>query len=195
MSNSTSQEQAFRTSLSAVDINTAGTDAKKLLTKAQSAYGMIPNMFSAMANYPALLETYMNGYAQLYASGGFTPVEQEVLFLTISRENGCEYCVAAHSFAGDFVSNVPKETTDAIRESKEIPDPKLKALNEFALVMMRKKGNPTSADVEKFKAAGFSENHILPIILSISIKTLSNFTNHMFHTPLEPMMASRTWKL
>ena len=92
------------------------------------------------------------------------------------------------------MSQVPKEVTDAIRDGKEIPDPKLKALNEFTLAMMRKKGSLSPADVEKFKAAGFTDKHMLSIILAIAIKTISNFTNHLFHTPLEPMMASRTWK-
>ncbi len=36
---------------------------------------------------------YMHGYETLREQSGFTPAEQEVVFLTISRENGCGYCI------------------------------------------------------------------------------------------------------
>jgi AhpD family alkylhydroperoxidase len=39
-------------------------------------------------------------------------VEQEVVFLTISRENECLYCMPAHSFVADKLPNVPTEVTD-----------------------------------------------------------------------------------
>jgi AhpD family alkylhydroperoxidase len=62
-------------------------------------------MYAVMANSPGLLETYATGYAAFREASGFTPAEQEVVLLTVSHENGCEYCVAAHSFLADQVSS------------------------------------------------------------------------------------------
>ena len=70
------------------------------------ALGFIPNMYADMANSPSALETYGVGYNFFRSDSGFTPVEQEVVFLTISHENGCEYCMAAHSMVGEKMSGV-----------------------------------------------------------------------------------------
>jgi uncharacterized peroxidase-related enzyme len=163
------------------------------LKAVQAGMGMVPNMYGAMVNLPALLETYSHGYGKFRAEAGFTPVEQEVVFLAISRFNGCHYCVAAHSFVGDMMSKVPTEVTDAIRDGRPVPDTKLEALREFAHVMTESRGNPTPAQAQAFLAAGYTEEHILGIILAISVKVISNYSNHIFHTELDAGFEGRAW--
>lgn len=137
---------------------------------------------------------YGQGYDAFRAEAGFTPVEQEVLFLVISRENGCDYCMAAHSFVADVMSKVPADITDAIRDGHPIRDTKIAALAAFAAKMVSSRGRPTDADVAAFKAGGYTEKNILGIILAISVKTLSNYANHVFHTPVDGAFAGRVWK-
>jgi hypothetical protein len=50
--------------------------------------------------------------------------------------------------------------------------------------MVNKRGRPSDEDVESFLSAGYTEKHILAIILAISVKTISNYSNHIFRTPL-----------
>lgn len=168
--------------------------AREMLTHTKREFGFIPNMYAAMANQPALLAAYRQSYAAFRAEAGFTPAEQEVLFVTISRENGCRYCVAAHSLVADAMSNVPPAVTNAIRDRAPIPDAKLAALSQFAVRMIETRGQPSDADARAFLAAGYAERHIMGVILAISVKTLSNFTNHLFDTPLDAAFASRTWE-
>ncbi|WP_210186559.1 carboxymuconolactone decarboxylase family protein [Hyphomicrobium sp. NDB2Meth4] len=177
-----------------LSIEGATGKAKALLEKAKQSLGFVPNMYGAMANEPALLEVYLSAYATFRAECGFSPVEQEVIFLVISRDNGCDYCVAAHSFVADHMSKVPASITDAIRDGRPIDDPKLAALATFASRMVASRGRPSDADVAAFKAAGYGERNILGVILAISVKTLSNYTNHVFHTPVDEAFASRLWK-
>lgn len=155
--------------------------------------GFIPNMYARMANSPGLLETYLHGYEVFRQQSGFSAVEQEIVFLSISVENGCEYCVAAHSLVADAMSKVPVAVTNAIRGSDKVPDEKFAALSEFARTMVARRGLPSRNDVLAFLAAGYSERHILEVILAISVKTLSNYTNHNFHTPVDAAFASRAW--
>jgi AhpD family alkylhydroperoxidase len=136
----------------------------------------------------------MAGYKDFRENSNFTPAEQEVVFLTISVENGCGYCMAAHSLVADMVSKVPSNVTDAIRNGTEIDDPKLKSLAEFTSIMVNKRGNPDDEDVKCFFTNGYNEKHILDIILAISIKTISNYTNHVFHTELDTAFKVREWK-
>ncbi|MDP3906738.1 carboxymuconolactone decarboxylase family protein [Novosphingobium sp.] len=163
------------------------------LQAVREAMGMVPNMYAAMVNLPALLDAYSHGYQKFRAEAGFTPVEQEVVFLAISRFNGCHYCVAAHSFVADMMSKVPTEITDAIRDGRPIADARLEALRTFAHAMTESRGNPTPAQAGAFLAAGYSEQHILAIILAISVKVISNYANHIFHTELDPGFADRAW--
>ena len=100
----------FRLSLPAVDLASASGDARRLLERAQRETRMIPNMYARMANAPALLATYQDGYASFRAESGFNSAEQEVVFLAISREHECAYCLAAHSFVADVLSRVPSPT-------------------------------------------------------------------------------------
>ena len=44
------------------------------------------------------------------------------------------------------------------------------------------------------EAAGFEERHILQLVLAIGVKTLSNYSNHLFHTPVDPVFARRAWE-
>jgi uncharacterized peroxidase-related enzyme len=183
----------YNLSLSPITIENAEPRAKAVLESAKAKLGFIPNMYALMANSPGLLESYLHGYALFREGSGFTPVEQEVIFLTISRENGCDYCVAAHSFIADNMSKVPTAVTDAIRDGGTIPDAKLAALSTVTRIMVESRGRPRRRDVEAFLAAGYTERHILEIILAIAVKTLSNYSNHLFQTPVDSMFATRAW--
>ncbi|MET3115320.1 putative peroxidase-related enzyme [Pedobacter sp. CG_S7] len=187
------ENQKFKTTLEKVTLDNANEAQKPLLENSQKQMSMIPNMYSNMVNSPGLMETYAVGYDRFRKNSGFSPVEQEVVFVTISIANGCEYCAAAHSFLADQVSKVPLEVTDAIRDGKEIPDVKLKALSQFTRVMFEKRGNPSPQDAAAFLEAGYQEKQILEIILALAVKTLSNYANHIFGTEVDDMFKGRTW--
>ncbi len=181
-------------SLEAKTIDSADAISAKIIGNTQKKIGMIPNMYALMANNPALLEAYGSAYNTFRANSGFTPPEQEVVFLSVAYENNCEYCMAAHSFVGDKMTNVPAEVTDAIRNNTEIEDAKFRALSLFTRVMTSKRGNPSQEDIADFLNAGYTENHILGVIAGIGVKTMSNYFNHVFNTPVDDAFKGRTWK-
>lgn len=183
----------YKLTLSAVNPKQAEPLAMARLEEAMHKLGFIPNMYGVMANSPGLLDTYIHGYERFRELSGFTPAEQEVVLLAVSRENGCTYCVAAHSFLADNMSGVPVAVTEAIRDGAPIPDAKLAALHDFTRTMVAKRGLPGQADVQAFLGAGFNERQILEIVLAIAVKTLSNYANHLFHTPLDGVFAARAW--
>jgi uncharacterized peroxidase-related enzyme len=184
----------YRMTLPPITLEGAGPKAKEVLEGAKKQSGMISNMYAAMANAPEALETYLYGMERFRKEAGFTPAEQEVVLLTISYENGCDYCMAAHSVIADKRSQVPPAVTDAIRAGARIPDARLRALSEFTRAMVQKRGRPDRQDVEPFLAAGYSEKQILDVVLSIAVKTISNYTNHLFETPVDAAFKAREWK-
>lgn len=183
----------YKLTLPALDDSEADPLAAGRLRDAQAKLGFVPNMYGVMANSPGLFDTYVHGYERFRTLSGFTPAEQEVVLLAVSRENGCTYCVAAHSFVADRMSGVPEAVTDAIRGGQPIPDARLAALHDFARTMVAKRGLPDKAEVDAFLAAGYSERQILEIVLAIAVKTLSNYANHLFHTPVDEAFACRAW--
>jgi len=184
----------YKLTLQNRSVTNADERTKVLLNDAKKGMGFIPNMYSAMANSSILFDTYIHGYKLFREQSSFTPVEQEVIFLAISHENGCNYCMGAHSFVADNMSKVPTEVTDSIRNNVTVLDHKLAALVQFVTTMVRKRGLPTNDDVEEFLSSGYSENKILEIILAISVKTISNYSNHIFHTELDDVFKSRKWE-
>lgn len=171
----------------------AGPGAAAVLASARERIGMIPNMYRYMAQQPGVLETYAQGYGQFRSDSGFTSAEQEVVLLSISLENGCAYCIAAHSMLAAGPSGVPRDVVLALRQGRDGDDPGLAALARFTRTMVRERGFPPEDALASFLEAGFSERKVLAIILAISVKTISNYVNHIFDTPIDEPFREWAW--
>lgn len=168
--------------------------ANEILENTKKGLGFVPNMYERMAKNTALLDAYTYSYASFRANSGFSPVEQEVIFLSVAYENDCEYCVAAHSFVGDKMTMVPKEVTDAIREGRQIPDPKLRALSKLTRILTSTRGFAPKSEIDEFIKAGYSEVDVLGVIAGIGVKTMSNYSNHNTKPSLDEVFKEREWK-
>jgi len=187
-------KNTFRIDLDLVTRENADEQQKPILERAKKANGMIPNMYNNMVNLAGLQDAYDTGYAHFRKEAGFTPAGQEVIFVTVSIANSCGHCIAAHRFLDDNVSKTPIEVTNAIRKGKEIPDAKLKALSKFTRIMFDSPGNPTPEEAKAFLGTGYSQKNILGIILALSVKTISNYANHIFHTEIDEAFSCRILK-
>jgi uncharacterized peroxidase-related enzyme len=175
----------FKTRLAAVTDETVTGQAKEIIESTKTQLGFVPNMYRTMANSQGYLRTYIHGYKAFRESSGFTPQEQELIFLVISRENGCDYCTAAHSMIADKVAKFEPDQLAAILVGQVLADEKLQALSVFTSRVFESRGLISKAEAAAFLEAGYSEKQILEIILAISVKTLSNYSNHIFHTDLD----------
>lgn len=168
-----------------VEHATAAGAQKEVLDKALSQVGFIPNMYANMANAPGLLATYLQGYDLFRKESGLTSAEQEVVFLSISQYNGCQYCTAAHSMLADKMSGVPADVLQAIRSRQPLPDARFAALAAMAVEMVAKHGQPAPEIVQAFLDAGYQERDLLYIVLAAAVKVLSNYSNQAFGTALD----------
>lgn len=172
-------------------IETAPDTAKAMLADSRKAYGFVPNLHAVMAGAPALLKAYRR-VGELFDETSFTLAERQVVLLTVSYENNCEYCVAAHSaIAG--MQKVPSDVVQAIREGQPIADQKLQALRRFTAAVVASRGLPSDTDTQAFLSAGYSRAQILEVVLGVGMKTLSNYTNHFAETPLDDAFAKARW--
>ena len=170
---------------------TAPGDAGVQLAQINQAWGFIPNLHRTLAESPELLA----GYDQLFSLVGktsFSPVEQQVAFLAINYVNECEYCMAGHTALAGMVK-VPAEIIAALRDGTALPDARLDALARFAAAVTERRGHVGDAAVSAFLGAGFTQRQVLEVILIVATKTISNYTNHITHTPTDAFMANTLW--
>ena len=161
------------------------------LTGAEKAFGFIPNLLGVFAESPETLQAYLT-LGQLFDRTSFSATERQVILLTISRYNECNYCVAAHSaIAG--MQNVSAEVVEAIRNDQAIADEKLQALREFTTAIVDRRGWVSADDLQRFLGAGYAKSNVLEVILAVGFKTLSNYTNHIAETPLDTAFAATRW--
>src|SRR6056297_22883 len=179
----------FKITTAPVSDDAAEGAAKEMLDGARAKLGFVPNMYRGMAINPGLLSTYLHGYAHFREQANFTPPEQEVVFLTISLANGCDYCMAAHSMLALNVSKLSEAHTQALRDGKALDDDKLEALRRFTHHMWETRGLPTKAEAEAFKAAGYSDIDRKSVVLAMAVKTISNYSNHVNQTDVDDAFA------
>lgn len=174
------------------DPESAPEDSREQLRAAERQLGMLPNLYRVLAESPRTLEAY-DTLDRLFTATSFDATEQTVVWQSINVEHGCHYCVPAHT-AIAHASKVPAEVTEALRNRTPLPDERLEALRSFTLSLLRRRGAVDEASLELFLRAGFTPRHVLEIILGIAQKTISNYTNHLAQTSVDPEFERFAWK-
>lgn len=174
-------------------IDSAPEKSKPLLEGVEKQMGFIPNLFRYLAESPAALESYLK-ISEILEKSSLSAQEQQIVLLTISRQNGCEFCVAAHSMVGTVMANVDKEIINAVRDGKNTGDDKIDALINFALALVEERGWLNEEQKQNFFDAGYNQQNALDVVLATSLKTLSNYSNHITGTETNPEMEKFAWK-
>lgn len=170
---------------------TAPEASRATLEATAKKYGFVPNLFGVLAESPTAVQAYAAINNTLEHSA-LTPVEQQVVALTVSAINDCAYCMGAHSAVAQMV-RMPEDVLAALREQRPLLDQKLNALRALVLSVLRHRGWVPEADLEHVVAAGYTQRHVLDVLTIVALKTLSNYVNHIAHTPLDPQFASHAW--
>lgn len=172
-------------------LETAPNESKEALAHAEETFSFIPNLEGIFAEAPALLKGSMALW-DLFETTSFTPIEQQVIYLTANYENSCNYCMAAHSGLAKMTGMSP-ENIEALRNGTPMSDKKLQALRHFTQKMVRERGWVEDSEIEAFLAAGYSKQQVLEVILGIAIKVMHNYTNHIAKTPLDQQFKPNVW--
>ena len=168
--------------------------SRNLLGSIEAKMGFVPNLYAGLASSPATLEAYLQLSEQL-AKTSFSPAEQQVLALTVSVTNGCEFCVAAHSSIARNMVKLDGRIVDALRDGTKLPDVRLEALSSFTRKIVNQRGLVDDSDVELFLQAGFSRAQVLEVILGVALKTLANYANHLLESPTNTQFAAESWHI
>ena len=173
-------------------IESAPEASKPLLEASVKGFGMLPNLHGVMAEAPGLLEGYQILH-KLFSESSFNAEELTVVWQTINVEHECHYCVPAHSAIAQMMS-VDGALTEALRNGTAMPTEKLQVLHDTTLAMTRSRGVLTDDELAAFYGVGYGQRQILEIVLGLSQKVMSNYTNHLAQTPVDAPFESFAWK-
>lgn len=172
--------------------HTAPAEVAPALAKIHKSLGFIPNLYGIMAESPQAFTAYQ-ALSEQFRKTSLPKGGQDVVWLTVSRHNACHYCMAVHS-TNALRSGLDSETVTALREGKPLADPQLEAIRRFAHAVVTEQGNVGEDERAQFLAAGFAQRQILDVIVGVAMKTLSNYINHLAHTPLDDAFAAQAWE-
>lgn len=172
-------------------VDSAPAEARELLETFKKRYSFVPNLIGLLASSPAAVASYDGVYDAL-SKGRLAAAEGQLVAIAVSVANGCEYCVAAHSAVAKMMG-LPADALVAAREARPIADVRLEALRRFATRVVEARGRVSTPDQEAFFAAGFDAGHALELLAWVALKTLSNYANHLAHTPIDPAFAQFAW--
>jgi len=173
------------------NLDTAPAKSKPLLEDSLKAFGMIPSLHAVLAESPETLEAYKMLH-ELFQKTSFDAEELTVVWMTINVEHECHYCVPAHTGIAHMM-NVDNAIIEALRNRTELPTAKLQALHLTTLALVRNRGHLTDAEAATFFEAGYGNRQVLEILLGLSQKLISNYTNHLAETPIDEPFKKFVW--
>lgn len=174
-----------------LSINTASGEATDALQSITQKNGFVPNLIGVFAQAPAALHGYL-GMQTAFEMSSLSTAEKHAVLLAVSVANGGEYCVPAHASLAAR-EGIDQALVTRLRAGQLPDDARLAALVNFTLRIVRNRGRVDQKDIDHFLRAGFTEAQIMDVILGVAMKTMSNYTNHIFDVEVDPGFQGKAW--
>lgn len=159
------------TRIATIETATANAEQKALLDAIQGQLGMVPNFLKVFANSPVALRAFL-GLHGIANDGTLDAPTRERIALALAQQNGCEYCVSAHTAIGRKAGLSGDEMTAARNGGSE--DAQAAVAVKFAQSLMEKKGEISAVELAEIRGAGYSESDIVEIITHVGMNFLTN---------------------
>lgn len=172
-----------------VDATSAPAASRDILRQIHGAFGATPNMFRAVANSPAALQSMWAAFGAL--GGGVLPAQLgEKVAVAVADSNRCEYCLAAHTALGKKAGASAEQMAAA--QAGRADDPQSAAALDFALKLVRDRGQLRDADIAALRQAGFDDGQIVELLAHVALNLFTNYVNVAFDVPVDfPKVALR----
>ncbi|TDS70777.1 peroxidase-related enzyme [Comamonas sp. JUb58] len=168
--------------MSRVSTNNIPAASQAVMAQIQSAFGATPNMFKAVANSPAALQSMWAAFGAL-GKGSIGAKLGEQLAVAIANYNRCEYCLAAHTVLGQKAGASQADMSAA--QVGQSDDPKTAAALDFALKVVAQRAQISDADVAALRAAGFGDEQVVEIIAHVALNLFTNYINVALDVPVD----------
>lgn len=160
----------------------ASPAAKANLDRIEKAFGKIPNMFAAVANSPAALQSMWGSFGA-FSSGALGAALTEQVAVAVADTNDCRYCLAAHTALGSQAGLSTEELATAQRAHSE--DPRVSALLQFAHSLVNNRGQVDASEIEGLRAHGWTDGQIVETIAQVGLNLFTNYINIALDVPVD----------
>ena len=173
------------------DLASTNPASKAALEKVKDHYQFVPNALGALAESPESVLAYL-ALDDLVNRNSLTDEERHIVFLTITSEYDCSYCVAAHT-AFAQMGKVDGQIVQNLRSGLPLKDERLEALRQFATSLVQTGCQVTEDQINAFLEHGFSRRNVLDIITMMANKLIAIFANRVMGTDLDEMLKPAQW--
>ncbi|RMH31875.1 MAG: carboxymuconolactone decarboxylase family protein [Nitrospirae bacterium] len=164
--------------------HTSRVEVDEVLESVGRQLGFVPNVLKEMSINPTVLHVYLKGQETL-VRGQLTPKEQQAVQLMVSVFNDCQYCQAAHRWLGMQVGVSPSDVQALLAGGIPTGDPALAAVARATKLLLENKGWLDPEVLSTLASEGVDRARLYEIIALIGLKTISNYINHIAHTPID----------
>jgi uncharacterized peroxidase-related enzyme len=154
---------------------------QKIFDSFQSKLGFVPNIYATYAYSNNALSRYL-----AFANGktSLNNKEKEVVNLVVSQVNNCTYCLAAHTAIGKM-NGFSDDQIIEIRKGEASFDPKIDALVKVAKEIISNRGIVSETALTVFYSAGYTNEHLVDLIVAVGEKTITNFLHKVTNVPVD----------
>jgi uncharacterized peroxidase-related enzyme len=160
----------------------APAETQPILDAVQKQLGFTPNIHRLLSISPAALRGFVG--LQRPLSTTLDIQTRDAIALAVSEADGCDYCVAAHSYvAANFAKMSPTEI--AFNREGRSTDPKRGAAAHLAKMLIETRGKVSDAEMAAIREAGFRDSEIVEIAALTAQFLLTNFVNNVAQTEID----------
>ncbi|MEP9375469.1 peroxidase-related enzyme [Aquabacter sp. CN5-332] len=156
--------------------------AKPILDAVHAQLGFVPNLHRLMALSPNVLAGFVGLQGPLAKTLDIKT--RDAIALAVSQADGCDYCLAGHSYLAATFSKVSLEEI-ALNRKGASADAKRAAAAHFAQALIEARGKVADADLAAVREAGFSDPQIVEIVALSAQFLLANFLNNVADTDID----------
>ncbi|GHH46890.1 carboxymuconolactone decarboxylase family protein [Streptomyces candidus] len=158
-------------------VDTAPAGSRRAMEGVVQNFGFLPPLVAQQAESPELLNGFLR-LSAMFESTTMEPVAREVVVMTVAARNACGFCVRMH--AGKLEElGADAALIDALERQVPLAEGRLEAVREFTRAVMDGAGDVSAAQLEAFRAHGYSRRNALEVVLGIGTYTLSTFANRL----------------
>ncbi|WP_431046258.1 carboxymuconolactone decarboxylase family protein [Streptomyces sp. P1-3] len=172
--------------------DSAPAASRRLMEATAQRLGYLPAPVGRLAASPHLLDGFLK-LSGLFEATTLSPVEREVVILTIATRNACHVCVAMHTAKLQAMDAHP-DLVAALRAREPLDDARLEAIRVFALDVLATAGAVPDAALEAFLAHGYTVQNALEVVLGIGTYTMSTLANRLTGAPLDEQLRPFAWE-
>jgi len=163
----------------------------RLIRARERKWGQSWNVTRTIANAPAVLEM-MDHVWDCLSRTSLSPADRELIAMEMATCNGCHYCVPAHRYTARQearLSAVDLAMLETVARGGTLPaDCRMSLMQQLVRRLLATRGGLGENEIADFVAQGITPQQMVETIAEIAHCTVTNFTNRLARTPLDPFL-------